>query len=194
MKDNNYHDNLNKENTFKLRELMRQLPKFTASFFRGIEPTTASRTRIAYAYDLGIFFEYIKENNPLYADKEITDFPLEILDQITSLDIEDQYADTEEIYEALVTYIIDYLEDNTEFGKKMIKYMILGDKITGRQVCQLLIDKEIVHLTDEVIQDFSENYIVTWTPKESGEYYLYVDIKNNATDKIESKWIYYEVK
>lgn len=74
----------------------------------------------------------------------------------TSLDIENQYADTEEIYEALVTYILDYLEDNTEFGKKMIKYMILGDKITGRQVCQLLIDKEIVHLTDEVIQDFSE--------------------------------------
>ncbi len=74
----------------------------------------------------------------------------------TALELSDQYADTEEIYLALVDYIIDYLEDNTEFGKKMIKYMILNDKITGRQVCQLLIDKEVVHLSDEDIQNFEE--------------------------------------
>ena len=166
MKDNNYHDNLNKENTFKLRELMRQLPKFTASFFRGIEPTTASRTRIAYAYDLGIFFEYIKENNPLYADKEITDFPLEILDQITSLDIE-------EYLEYLSYYVKDNSEhQNTERGKmrklaslrtlynyyyrkEMIKTnpasIVSMPKIHQKEIVRLDID-EVARLLDEVEQ------------------------------------------
>lgn len=166
MKDNNYHDNLNKENTFKLRELMRQLPKFTASFFRGIEPTTASRTRIAYAYDLGIFFEYIKENNPLYADKEITDFPLEILDQITALDIE-------EYLEYLSYYVKDNSEhQNTERGKmrklaslrtlynyyyrkEMIKTnpasIVSMPKIHQKEIVRLDID-EVARLLDEVEQ------------------------------------------
>lgn len=166
MKDNNYHDNLNKENTFKLRELMQQLPKFTASFFRGIEPTTASRTRIAYAYDLGIFFEYIKENNPLYADKEITDFPLEILDQITALDIE-------EYLEYLSYYVKNNNEhQNTERGKmrklaslrtlynyfyrkELIKTnpaaIVNMPKIHQKEIVRLDID-EVARLLDEVEQ------------------------------------------
>lgn len=166
MKDNNYHDNLNKENTFKLRELMQQLPKFTASFFRGIEPTTSSRTRIAYAYDLGIFFEYIKENNPLYADKEITDFPLEILDQITALDIE-------EYLEYLSYYIKNNNEhQNTERGKmrklaslrtlynyfyrkELIKTnpaaIVNMPKIHQKEIVRLDID-EVARLLDEVEQ------------------------------------------
>ena len=52
----NYHDQVNIENVQKLRSLLEQLPAFCRQFFRGIEPTTASRTRIAYAYDLGVFF------------------------------------------------------------------------------------------------------------------------------------------
>ena len=50
----NYHDELNKKNILKLRELLAALPPFCKQFFRGIENTTASRTRIAYAYDLGV--------------------------------------------------------------------------------------------------------------------------------------------
>lgn len=45
-----------------------------------------------------------------------------------------------------------------------------------------------------VIQNFSESQIATWEPEESGEYYLYVDVKNTSTNKTESKRIYYKVK
>ena len=55
----NYHDEVNKNNVLKLRELLTQLPGFCRQFFRGIEETTSSRTKIAYAYDLGIFFEFL---------------------------------------------------------------------------------------------------------------------------------------
>ena len=72
----------------------------------------------------------------------------------TKLPLENQYADTDEIYQALVDFIIEYLDDNTEFGKKMIKYMILSDKITGRQICQLLIDKNVIHIPAEAQEKF----------------------------------------
>ncbi len=53
---------------------------------------TASRTRIAYAYDIRVFFEYLHESNPVFRKTPIKEYPLEILDQITRLDIE-EYLD-----------------------------------------------------------------------------------------------------
>lgn len=57
-----YHEQIDIDNTVKLRQLIGELPPFVRDFFRGIEQTTSSRTRIAYAYDLRIFFHYLMEN------------------------------------------------------------------------------------------------------------------------------------
>ena len=54
-----YHEQINIANTEKLRELLKPLPPFVKTYFRGIEPQTSSRTRIAYAYDLHIFLSLI---------------------------------------------------------------------------------------------------------------------------------------
>ena len=59
MKERTYHETIAIRNEMKLRELLNELPAFCREFFIGIEPTTSSRTRIAYAYDLGIFFEFL---------------------------------------------------------------------------------------------------------------------------------------
>ena len=56
-----YHEQVDIRNTTKLRELESTLPPFMFYFFRGIEPNTSSRTRIAYAYDLRVFFDYLLE-------------------------------------------------------------------------------------------------------------------------------------
>lgn len=96
-KNRNYHDQLTINNNLKLRQMLKELPSFCMMFFRGIEHTTSSRTRIAYAYDLGIFFNFIKENNPIFYDKDITDFTIDILDKITVNDIE-EYLDYLKIY------------------------------------------------------------------------------------------------
>ena len=61
MKEKAYHEKVNNRNEVHLRELCAKLPVFCKQFFIGIESTTSSRTRIAYAYDLGVFFEYIHE-------------------------------------------------------------------------------------------------------------------------------------
>ncbi len=89
MKERPYHEQVNIDNEVKLRELMAELPRFCREYFIGITPTTSSRTRIAYAYDLGVFFHFLHENNPVIGKMEITDIPVETLDQISPMDIEE---------------------------------------------------------------------------------------------------------
>lgn len=112
MAEYNYHDQLNIDNAVKLRSLLNKLPKFCKDYFRGIEPTTSSRTRIAYAYDLGIFFEFLVNNNPTLKNTPITELKVDILDDITPMDIE-------EYLEYLTYYNSDDKEYiNKENGKK----------------------------------------------------------------------------
>ena len=100
---NNYHEEQNKLNTIKMRKVLSELPSFCKQFFRGIENNTSARTRLAYAYDLRVFFEYMKKNNSYCQKMEIKDFPLSILDSIRREDIEE--------YLEYVTY---YQKDDRE--------------------------------------------------------------------------------
>ncbi|WP_434308995.1 tyrosine-type recombinase/integrase [Hominifimenecus sp. rT4P-3] len=84
-----YHEQVDILNTLKLRELTATLPSFVRLFFRGIEPTTSSRTRIAYAYDLHVFFEFLIQNLPAFQGKTVTEISVEMLDEVKSLDLED---------------------------------------------------------------------------------------------------------
>lgn len=98
LENNNYHDEQNKKNILKMREILKELPGFCKSFFRGIEETTSSRTRLAYAYDLRVFFEFLHENNSVCSKMDITEFPLSILDKITREDIQ-EYIEYVSLYE-----------------------------------------------------------------------------------------------
>lgn len=85
----NYHDEQAKQNILKMRAVLETLPSFCRLFFRGIEEYTSARTRLAYAYDIRLFFEYLHERNSFCNKMEITDFPISILEQITRIDIEE---------------------------------------------------------------------------------------------------------
>ncbi|MDD6037513.1 MAG: tyrosine-type recombinase/integrase [bacterium] len=89
MKEKAYHEKVTITNAVRLRDQMKFLPRFCREYFLGIEPSTSSRTRLAYAYDLGIFFEFIHDNNPVYHKMTVQEYPLQILDDITALDIEE---------------------------------------------------------------------------------------------------------
>lgn len=84
----NYHDNMHKEETLRLREIISQLPDFVFDFFRGIETTTSTKTRIGYSYDLRIFFEYCLAHIDHIKGKEILDITLRDLEIITPRDFE----------------------------------------------------------------------------------------------------------
>lgn len=88
-KSKNYHDELNKKNIEKLRALLDTLPSFCKLFFRGMNDTMSSRTKIAYAYDLRVFFEYMQKNNSFCGKYEMKDLPISVLDKIKREDIEE---------------------------------------------------------------------------------------------------------
>ena len=85
----NYHEQQNIENVKKMRDVLEKLPSFCKQFFRGINDTTSARTRLAYAYDIRLFFEFLHENNSVCAKLEIKDYPISILNQVTREDIEE---------------------------------------------------------------------------------------------------------
>ena len=84
-----YYEQKDIENIKKLREMITTLPPFCTEFFRGIEPRTSTRTRIAYAYDLSVFFDFLKKENPVFSKMERMDLTLDYLDQISVTDLEE---------------------------------------------------------------------------------------------------------
>ncbi len=92
-----YHRQEDLNNTKKLREMTADLPPYVRDFFRGIESQTSSRTRIAYAYDLRIFFNYLHENNSEFGKKALKEISLSDLEQLRPIDIE-EYLDYVKIY------------------------------------------------------------------------------------------------
>lgn len=84
-----YHEQKDIENIQKLRSLVKELPLFCADFFRGIEPRTSSRTRIAYAYDLKVFFDFLRKENPVLSKLTMDQITLEHLEDLTVTDLEE---------------------------------------------------------------------------------------------------------
>lgn len=72
-----------------MRAVLDTLPPFCKTYFRGIEEYTSTRTRLAYAYDLRLFFEFLHEQNSICSKMDIKEFPITILDNLTRMDIEE---------------------------------------------------------------------------------------------------------
>lgn len=69
---------------------------------------------------------------------------------ITKINVESQYADSSEIFEALVTYIENSLDNDTEFDKKLYKYMIKENSLSGQEICLMLYDQDILKTEEGV--------------------------------------------
>jgi len=67
----NYHEETNAKNILKLRDLLKDLPLFVRSYFATLSDQTASRTRLGYAYDLKIFFNFLHEE--IFDDTAVKD-------------------------------------------------------------------------------------------------------------------------
>lgn len=87
-----YHEQQTIKNTLKLRELQKILPECASDFFRSIEFTTESRTKLAYATDLKTFFEYVINSCPEIHCTDMRQITLKDLEKITAADIEEFLA------------------------------------------------------------------------------------------------------
>ena len=93
-----YYEMQDIEQERRLRNMLNVLPKFCHEYFIGIQQRTGTKTRLGYAYDLSLFFEFIKENNPTLRNTEIHDFDLDLLDKLSPFDIE-EYMNHLRVYE-----------------------------------------------------------------------------------------------
>lgn len=66
-----------------------------------------------------------------------------------SLDLDEAYSQSNEIYEEIVNKIIDKLSVDKEFDRKIYKYIIKNDAIKGKQICNCLLDQGIITLSEE---------------------------------------------
>lgn len=66
---------------------------------------------------------------------------------VTKFHLDKQYSDSEEVYGQLVDFIISDLSENNGFSKKMFKYMIADNNISGRQLCMILYEQKVIHGT-----------------------------------------------
>ncbi|MCI5597548.1 MAG: peptidase [Lachnospiraceae bacterium] len=64
---------------------------------------------------------------------------------IGELSLSSAYYDTAEMYDALVAYIGEELENQADFDKLLYKYMIKSGMISGRDVCLLLYDQSVLN-------------------------------------------------
>lgn len=106
-----YHEEMKLKETKRLREIQRELPPFTQSFFRGIAQTVSPKSRLAYAYDLRIFFRYLYEEHRTLGGVEPKDFTVECLNQITAEDID--------CFMEYLSYYIRPDHENPEYGAEM---------------------------------------------------------------------------
>ena len=86
MKNENYYTKRNINDIDKISELLEELPSFCADYFLGVESRTSSQTRLKYAYDLRIFFDFLCQRK--YKHYDVLDLTLEHLEGVSHHDIE----------------------------------------------------------------------------------------------------------
>lgn len=113
-KDMTYQEQISVKNTLKLREILNTLPPFARDYFRAIEPVSSARTRISYAYDIRVFFNFLLSENPSLKNSQMSDLTVGLLDQVRAVDIE-EYMEYLKVYDSAMD---DRLQTNGERGLK----------------------------------------------------------------------------
>ena len=141
-------------NQKKLRSILKELPSFALEFFVGISSKTSILTRINYAYDLRIFFDYLENEVLLKPAQSMAIADMEGLN-VTDIEMFLHYVSAYEFRESR--------NSNRERGKarklatvrSFFKYYFNKESLAANTAAKVslpkLHDKEIIRLdTDEV--------------------------------------------
>ena len=175
-----YHEQNDIENTLRLRDVLKTLPPFCRDFFRAIEPRTTTKTRISYAYDIRIFFQFLLEQNPAFRDWSMDAFTVDVLDQITAVDLE-EYEEYLKVYQAG-----DKTETNGERGLKRKMSSL-------RSFYAYYFKREMIHTNPTVLVDVPKIHQKSIIRLEADEVALLLDyIEHGGDDLTGQKKVYYE--
>ncbi len=142
----------------RLREIRDTLPEFCDEFFVGVEPQTTVLTRLGYAYDLRIFFDYLVKRVRAFKGMSADEITLPDLEKVTVTHLENYM-------EYLSLYEFDGKEfTNGDRGKarkistvrSFFKYFFNKDKLSSNVAAKISLpkqrEKEIVRLERHEIE------------------------------------------
>ena len=68
---------------------------------------------------------------------------------ISVISPKEEYLDSAEIYQAMTSYIVDYLKTDLGFSKLLYKYLLMNDQISGQDLCLVLYEQGVLSKEDE---------------------------------------------
>ncbi len=175
-----YYKTIDHERTLRLRELFNELPPFARDFFRSVETTTSALTRLNYAYDLRLFFNYLSTECSKIGGKTPTEITI---DDLKQLDLTD--------FEVYVEYLGLYFKDDKEIEN--------ASRGKARKIASLrsffkyfykkgLLEKNVCALID--MPKIHEKAIVRLEPNEVADL---LDLIEQGTGLTEKQLIYHEL-
>ena len=175
-----YREHTDTENILKLRQVLSTLPAFCKDYFRAIDSTTTTKTRISYAYDIRIFFQFLLDENPAFKNYAMTDFSVAVLDQIKAVDLE-EYMEYLKVYQNG-----DKTETNGERGLKR--------KISAlRSFYAYYYKREMIHTNPTVLIDVPKIHDKSIIRLDTDEVALLLDYIEHCGDSLTGQTrVYYE--
>lgn len=175
-----YREHTDTENILKLRQVLSTLPAFCKDYFRAIDSTTTTKTRISYAYDIRIFFQFLLDENPAFKNYAMTDVSVDVLDQIKAVDLE-EYMEYLKVYQNG-----DKTETNGERGLKR--------KISAlRSFYAYYYKREMIHTNPTVLIDVPKIHDKSIIRLDTDEVALLLDYIEHCGDSLTGqKRVYYE--
>lgn len=78
---------------------------------------------------------------------------------VTMLPLEGKYSDSAEVYGQLTDYILQELSGSQAFQKKILQYMIEQNRITGVQMCMLLVEQDVINPSEKEIAELKSGAV-----------------------------------
>ena len=163
--ENDYFKTRDEDNIIKLRQLRKELPDFCKQFFIGIEHVTTPLTRLGYARDLKIFFDFLTLEINAFNGLTPEAFTLQHLEKVNSTHLE-LFMDYLTIYKINgKTYRNNERAKSRKLSsvRALLKYFFKKEKLTSNVASIIdtpkIHDKEIIRLeVDEVskLLDYAE--------------------------------------
>lgn len=82
---------------------------------------------------------------------------------ISKFELDTQYSDSSQIYEKLLAYIDENLRKDTGFSKRVYRYMIRDNEISGKEICMTLFEQRVIEGTTSEKEAVESGGITAYT-------------------------------
>ena len=72
------------------------------------------------------------------------------------------YSDSNELYQGIVSFLMDYIDSDSGFDKLVYKYLIKAGAVTGRQICMMLYEQNILEYDEAQYEGLNRGTIVPY--------------------------------